>query len=90
MNKEKEYVNNDVTITTVTYNHLIKTTNVLRKRNRELLEENQKWRKTLINTKKLNRKQKRFLMLCIDTALLNDDFSSKHYEESMKIKNFLK
>lgn len=80
----------EITITKESYNHLIKTTNVVRKRNRELLEENQKWKKTLISTKKLNRKQKRFLMLCIDTALLNDDFSSKHYEESMKMKKFLK
>ncbi len=79
-----------ITITKESYNHLIKTTNIVRKRNRELLEENKNWRKTLINTKKLNRKQKRFLMLCIDTALLNDDFSSKHYEESMKMKKFLK
>lgn len=79
-----------ITITKESYNHLIKTTNIVRKRNRELLEENKNWRKTLINTKKLNRKQKRFLMLSIDTALLNDDFSSKHYEESMKMKKFLK
>lgn len=80
----------EITITKESYNHLIKTTNVVRKRNRELLEENQKWKKTLISTKKLNRKQKRFIMLCIDTALLNDRFSSKHYEESMKMKKFLK
>ena len=80
----------EITITKESYNHLIKTTNVVRKRNRELLEENQKWKKTLISTKKLNRKQKRFLMLCIDTALLNDNFSSKYYDESMKMKKFLK
>ena len=80
----------EITITKESYNHLIKTTNVVRKRNRELLIENQKWKKTLISTKKLNRKQKRFIMLCIDTALLNDRFSSKHYDECMKMKKFLK
>lgn len=55
--------NETITIKKSVYNHLIKTTNIVRKRNIQLEEESKTWRNRLINTKKLNRKQKRFLAL---------------------------
>ena len=80
----------EMTIKKSVYNHLIKTTNVVRTRNRQLEEECKTWRNRLVKTKKLNRKQKRFLRCAIQAALNNDTFSSMYYDEAMKMLRWLK
>lgn len=72
------------------YNHLIKTTNVVRTRNRQLEEERKKWKNSLVRTKKLNRKQKRFFRTSIQVALNNDTFSDMYYDEAMEMLRWLK
>lgn len=91
-NKCKDCKCNDETMTIKksVYNHLIKTTNVVRTRNRELEEEKKTWKERLIHTKKLNRKQKRLIRSCISVALMRDDFSEHHYNECMELLKFLK
>jgi hypothetical protein len=79
-----------MTIKKSVYNHLIKTTNVLRTRNRQLEEESKTWRNRLVKTKKLNRKQKRFLRSSIKVALNNDTFSDMYYDEAMEMLRWLK
>lgn len=82
--------NDEMTIKKSVYNHLIKTTNVVRTRNRQLEEESKTWRNRLVKTKKLNRKQKRFLRASIQVALNNDTFSSMYYDEAMEMFRWLK
>lgn len=72
------------------YEHLIKTTNVVRNRNRELEKERSEWKNRLIKTKKLNRKQKKLIRECIYVALNNDNFCNSNYDECMKLLKFLK
>lgn len=80
----------EMTIKKSVYNHLIQTTNVVRTRNRQLEEECKTWRNRLVKTKKLNRKQKRFLRYSIQAALNNDTFSNMYYDEAMKMLRWLK
>ena len=92
---EKKYKNctcndEEMTIKKSIYNHLIETTNVVRTRNRQLEEECKTWRNRLVKTKKLNRKQKRFLRYSIQVALNNDAFSNMYYDEAMKMLRWLK
>ena len=82
--------NETITIKKSVYNHLIKTTNVVRTRNRHLEEESKTWRNRLLKTKKLNRKQKRFLRYSIQVALNNDTFSKVYYDEAMEMLRWLK
>lgn len=82
--------NETITIKKSVYNHLIKTTNIVRKRNLQLEEESKTWRNRLINTKKLNRKQKRFLRYSIQMALNNDCYSNLHYDEALEMMKWLK
>nr|DAE09288.1 MAG TPA: hypothetical protein [Podoviridae sp. ctdKF3] len=79
-----------ITIKKSVYNHLIKTSNVVRTRNRELEEQCKEWKHKLIKTKKLNRKQKRLIRSCIQVALMHDDFSELHYNDCMELLRFLK
>lgn len=80
----------EMTIKKSAYNHLIQTTNVVRTRNRQLEEECKTWHNRLVKTKKLNRKQKRFLRCAIQAALNNDTFSNMYYDEAMKMLRWLK
>lgn len=91
-NKCKDCKCNDETMTIKksVYNHLIKTTNILRTRNRQLEEERNTWRNRLVKTKKLNRKQKRFLRASIQIALNNDTFSELYHDEAMEMLRWLK
>lgn len=82
--------NETMTIKKSVYNHLIKTTNVVRTRNRQLEEERKKWKNSLVRTKKLNRKQKRFFRTSIKVALNNDTFSDMYYDEAMEMLRWLK
>lgn len=82
--------NETMTIKKSVYNHLIKTTNVVRTRNRQLEEENKRWKNSLVRTKKLNRKQKRFFRTSIRVALNNDTFSDMYYDEAMEMLRWLK
>lgn len=82
--------NETMTIKKSVYNHLIKTTNVVRTRNRQLEEESKKWKNTLVRTKKLNRKQKRFFRTSIRVALNNDTFSDMYYDEAIEMLRWLK
>jgi len=82
--------NETMTIKKSVYNHLIKTTNVVRTRNRQLEEERKKWKNSLVRTKKLNRKQKRFFRTSIQVALNNDTFSDMYYDEAMEMLRWLK
>ena len=82
--------NETMTIKKSVYNHLIKTTNVVRTRNRQLEEERKKWKNSLVRTKKLNRKQKRFFRTSIQVALNNDTFSDMYYNEAMEMLRWLK
>lgn len=82
--------NETMTIKKSVYNHLIKTTNVVRTRNRQLDEERKKWKNSLVRTKKLNRKQKRFFRTSIQVALNNDTFSDMYYDEAMEMLRWLK
>nr|DAV68092.1 MAG TPA: hypothetical protein [Caudoviricetes sp.] len=82
--------NETMTIKKSVYNHLIKTTNVVRTRNRQLEEENKRWKNSLVRTKKLNRKQKRFFRTSIKVALNNDTFSDMYYDEAMEMLRWLK
>lgn len=82
--------NETMTIKKSVYNHLIKTTNVVRTRNRQLEEERKKWKNSLVRTKKLNRKQKRFFRTLIQVALNNDTFSDMYYDEAMEMLRWLK
>lgn len=87
----KNKVNDEtITIKKSVYNHLIKTTNVVRTRNRQLEEETKEWRNKLINTKKLNHKQKRLIRVSIQVALNDDAFSEKYYDEAVKMLRWLK
>lgn len=79
-----------MTIKKSVYNHLIKTTNVVRTRNKQLEEESKTWKHRLLRTKKLNRKQKRFLRMSIEVALRNDTFSEQYYEEAKEMIKWLK
>lgn len=82
--------NETMTIKKSVYNHLIKTTNVVRTRNRQLEEESKRWKNSLVRTKKLNRKQKRFFRTSIQVALNNDTFSDMYYDEAMEMLRWLK
>lgn len=82
--------NETMTIKKSVYNHLIKTTNVVRTRNRQLEEESKRWKNTLVRTKKLNRKQKRFFRTSIQVALNNDTFSDMYYDEAIEMLRWLK
>lgn len=82
--------NETMTIKKSVYNHLIKTTNVVRTRNRQLEEESKRWKNTLVRTKKLNRKQKRFFRTSIRVALNNDTFSDMYYDEAIEMLRWLK
>lgn len=82
--------NETMTIKKSVYNHLIKTTNVVRTRNRQLEEESKRWKNTLVRTKKLNRKQKRFFRTSIQEALNNDTFSDMYYDEAIEMLRWLK
>lgn len=82
--------NETMTIKKSVYNHLIKTTNVVRTRNRQLEEESKKWKNALVRTKKLNRKQKRFFRTSIRVALNNDTFSDMYYDEAIEMLRWLK
>lgn len=82
--------NETMTIKKSVYNHLIKTTNVVRTRNQQLEEERKKWKNSLVRTKKLNRKQKRFFRTSIQVALNNDTFSDMYYDEAMEMLRWLK
>lgn len=82
--------NETMTIKKSVYNHLIKTTNVVRTRNRQLEEESKRWKNSLVRTKKLNRKQKRFFRTSIRAALNNDTFSDMYYDEAIEMLRWLK
>lgn len=82
--------NETMTIKKSVYNHLIKTTNVVRTRNLQLEEESKRWKNTLVRTKKLNRKQKRFFRTSIRVALNNDTFSNMYYDEAIEMLRWLK
>ena len=82
--------NETMTIKKSVYNHLIKTTNVVRTRNRQLEEESKRWKNSLVRTKKLNRKQKRFFRTSIRVALNNDTFSDMYYDEAIEMLRWLK
>lgn len=82
---------NDETLTIKkgVYNHLIKTTNVVRTRNRQLEEENKTLHNRLEKTKELNSEQKRFLCASIKVALRDYTFRKMYYDEAMEILRWL-